>query len=246
MNKAYADLIQLLSQGKYNETLEAIGQKRYSPKIPVGRVWEMCGLAHYGLEEITAAIRALEHANTLVPLSLVAQLSLASAYLHEKYPLTAEAIYLHLQSQPATYESKTICTGVAEGLTRLDLHSDAVTVCQRSLLRYPQSHRLNFLCGINTRHDGAPAHVSKDYFRRALAQLPESIHYAIEYAKECLNVDEIQEAEEALEGINPPELQCVAALQRLKLVYEQMNNGEMEELCDCRLRELYYKMKSKY
>ena len=246
MNVPNVDLIKLLSQGKYQETLEAIGEKRYCAQIPEGRVWEMCGLAHYGLEEISAAIHAIEHANTLVPLSLVGQISLASAYLHEKFPLAAESIYLHLKNQAATYDSQTICTGVAEGLTRLDLHTEGVAVCQRGLLRYPKSHRLNFLCGINMRHDGTPPHVARDHFNRALGQQPKSIHYAIEYAKECLSDGDPQEADKILTSIDPSDLNCVAALQRLKLVYEQMNNSIMQDLCDCRLRMLYYKMQSKY
>lgn len=240
------NLINLLSRGQYEEVFEAIAKNNYCSKIPEGRIWEIRGLAHYGLLEIPSSISDLETANTLVPLSLVAQISLASCYLQEKFVLSAEAIYTHLMAQVATFQSHTICTGVAEGLTRLELNSEARQVCQRSLLRFPKSHRLNFLCGINLREENEPAVVIKDYFQRALSQNPHSIHYAIEYAKECLTAGDIEEAANTLRPLDPKNLHCVAALQRLRLVYAQMNDDAMKEICDDHLRVLYYKMQSKY
>ena len=240
------NLVQLLSKGQYDEVLEAIAHHCYCSSIPEGRILEMRGLAHYGLVDIPSSIRDIETANTLVPLSLVAQISLASCYLQQKFPLSAEAIYTHLMAQPATFESMTICTGVAEGLTRLDLAPEALGVGRRGLLRFPNSHRLNFLCGINLREENAPAHITKDYFQRALRQNPQSIHYAIEYAKECLTAGEVEEAANTLRPLNPSNVQCVAALQRLRLVYAQLDDDVMTETCDDQIRVLYFRMQSKY
>ena len=240
------NLIQLLGKGKYDEVLEAIEFRYYSSQIPEGRIWEMRGLAHYGLVDIPASIYALETANTMVPLSLVAQISLASCYLQEKFPLAAEAIYNYLISQPGTFESQTICTGVAEGLTRLDLRPEALEVIRRGLLRFPNSHRLNYLCGINLRQEEQSPHITRGYFQRALRQNPDSIHYAIEYAKDCLAAEDPKEAANTLRPIDPTNVECVAALQRLRLVYAQINDEEMAECCDDQLRALYYKRQAKY
>ena len=240
------NLIERLSKGKYDEVLEAIEYRHYSPEIPQGRIWEIRGLAHYGLVDIASSMHALEMANTMVPLSLIAQISLASCYLHQKFPLSAETIYLHLMIQPQTYNSQTICTGVAEGLTRLDLRPEALKVCRRGLLRFPNSHRLNFLCGSNLRQQNESPYITRDYFHRALRQNPQSIHYAIEYAKDCLAAEDTEEAINTLRPIDPANVHCVAALQRLRLVYEQINDEVMTESCDDQLRAIYYKRQSKY
>ena len=239
-------IIKLLSQGKYHEVLEALSHDEYAGNIPEGRLAEIRGLAHYGLMDISAAIHHLETANTMVPLSAVAQLSLASCYLNQKFPLAAETIYRHLMSRSDVYDGKTICTGVAEGLTRLDLHTEALTVCRRGLLQFPASHRLNFLSGINLRQDGKSPYVTRDYFRRAVRQNPESPLYAIEYAKDCLDVDDVEDAFETMRPIDPANISCVAVLQRLRLIYDRLGDEVMVESCDDQLRAIYYQRQSKY
>ena len=239
-------IIKLLSQGKYQEVLEAISHGEYDGDIPEGRLSEICGLAHYGLLNIPAAIHPLETANTMVPLSAVAQLSLASCYLNQRFQLSAETIYCHLMSRSEIHDSQTICTGVAEGLTRLDLHEEALEVCRRGLLQFPNSHRLNFLCGINLRQSGKSPHITLDYFLRAVRQNPESALYAIEYAKNCIEIDDTEDAAEILRRIDPASIECVAVLQRLRLVYEQLEDEVMMECCDDQLRAIYYQRQSKY
>ena len=39
---------------------------------------------------------------------------------------------------------------------------------------------------------------------------------------------------------------CVAVLQRLKLIYEQLGEEAMEQACNDRLREMYYQVQSRY
>ncbi|MEC7696540.1 MAG: hypothetical protein VYA11_05535 [Planctomycetota bacterium] len=239
-------IVKLLSQGKYQEVLNALSHGDHTEVIPEGRISEIRGLAHYGLLDIPSAIHHLEIATTMVPLSAVAQLSLASCYLNQKFPLAAEAIYRHLKTRSDVYDGKTLCTGVAEGLTRLDLHTEALSVCHRGLLQYPESHRLNFLCGINLRQDGNSPYVTRDYFRRAVRQNPESPLYAIEYAKDCLETDDFEDAFETMRPIDPANISCVALLQRLRLVYDRLGDEAMTECCDDQLRAIYYQRQSKY
>ena len=239
-------IIKLLSQGKYQEVLETILHGEHADVIPEGRLSEIRGLAHYGLLDIPAAVHHLEIATTMVPLSAVAQLSLASCYLNQKFPLAAETIYRHLMTRSDVYDGKTLCTGVAEGLTRLDLHTEALSVCHRGLLQFPESHRLNFLCGINLRQDGNSPYVTRDYFRRAVRQNPESALYAIEYAKDCLETDDEEDAYETMRPIDPANISCVAVLQRLRLVYDRLGDEAMTECCDDQLRAIYYQRQSKY
>ncbi len=239
-------VIELLGRGQYEKVLRLLANRSDWTGIPEGRFWEIRGLAHYALGEIPAAINAFETANTLVTLSLVAQVSLARCYLRQRFPLAAEAILSHLTTQPLTFENEILCTGVAEGLSQLDMMPETISVCRRSLSRFPQSHRLNFLCGMALRKETCPPGHARKYLQRAFRARPKSILYATELAKECLDAGALDETARVLSEFDPSQLTCVAALQRLKLIYEQLGDEGMEQACSDRLREMYYQVQSRF
>ena len=241
MHEYLSQVLNLLKESQFEDALILLGQLP-SEVQNHPRLWELKGMAYYGLADVNKAMATLEAANTMVPLSLVSQCTLASCYIHSGFPMAASAIYTHLSKQPLLFRSQLLTANVVQGLIQCHLPDTAFGLCQAGLGHFPDCPRLQDQAKVlerppssrfNSPSSGNPSTAG-------------SLRCAIHDAKQAIRLGNLDNARSILRSIEPATLRCVAILQRLARLFTQLGDDERVANCHTRLREIYYQTQSQY
>jgi tetratricopeptide (TPR) repeat protein len=131
----------LLGCGRNDRVVELV-QEALREFSNDGSLWELLGVGLYRLENLTAAIHALETASLLKPLDTGARLYLAMAYAARGKQDLAVFVYLLIGDSPRT--PIWMLPRVARQLGELERFSDALHVCRTIVARAPERHEAHF------------------------------------------------------------------------------------------------------
>jgi tetratricopeptide (TPR) repeat protein len=209
-----------------------------------GHAWQLRGLAHFALGDYERAVDALEHASMLIPLTTLAQTRLAACYLHVRRPQVAAVIYRHLAQVEMLAEELVEC--IADGLIRVRDYQSALQFCLEHLRQFRGNHRLLMSTAEVTRRLGFGSDEVLPFAYQAHRLQPENVSYLILFAQLLVDAGRVREAGNALATIELDRLQCVASLQRLRLLFQRMDDDAGKEHCQARLKQIGYELSSGY
>lgn len=222
---------------------EALGALREPLDRDSGQAWQLSGIIHWELGEIPAATSALERASLLVPLSPLAQCRLAECYLDARRKEVARVMFLHL----ATLDLLTLslCESVAKGLVRCGEDEQALAFSMSGLMRFRVSHRLFFITSDVMRRLGYENDEILPFAYQAHRLRPENLSYRIHFAQHLNVARRPSQAAHLLDCVNIEEVESLASLQRLQMLFNQLNDDASEERCRIRLQQIGYEIESR-
>ncbi|MBB74562.1 MAG: hypothetical protein CMJ75_08620 [Planctomycetaceae bacterium] len=209
-----------------------------------GAAWQLRGLAHFALGDYEQALQALEHASMLIPLSAVAQCRLAACYLFVRRAKVAAVIYLHLAELEMLSEELVEC--IADGLARVREDQAALNFCLDHLRQFRGNHRLLISVAEVTRRLGFDSDEVLPFAYQAHRLQPENVSYRILFVQLLVDAGRVREAGNALAAVELDRLQCVASLQRLRLLFKRIDDEAGVEHCQARLTQIGYELSSGY
>lgn len=240
-----SQVLNLLKESQFEDALILLGQLP-SEVQNHPRLGELKGMAYYGLADVNKAMATLEAANTMVPLSLVSQCTLASCYIHSGFTMAASAIYTHLSKQALLFRSQLLTANVVQGLIQCQLPDTALALCQAGLGHFPDCPRLREQAKILQRPPTSRFDSPSSGTSSGNPSAAGSLRCAIHDAKQAIRLGNLDHARSILRSIDPATLQCVAILQRLARLFTQLGDDERVANCNTRLREIYYQTQSQY
>ena len=209
-----------------------------------GAVWQLRGLAYFELRDIPAAVLALERACLLVPLSPIAQLRLAESYIKTRRREVAVIILSHLGTLEALPED--IAVSVTQGLNRVGQCELALQFGLDSLRRFRSSHRLLFsvakvMWRLNYSADDVLPFAYQAHHIR-----PGNLRYRIFFAQLLLRAKRPREAARLLIAVELEQVDCIASLERMGLLLQQLHEFTALRYCRARLQQIGYELGSRY
>ena len=233
----------LFARGEYSGVLRVLHDAR-EQLCDNGDAWQLRGLANYALGDHQQAVNALEHASLLIPLTALAQSRLAACYLFVRRPQLAAVIYQHLAKMEMLSEELVQC--IADGLVKVRDYRTALSFCLEHLRQFRGNHRLLMNAADVTRRLGFDSEEILPFAYQAHRLQPENVSYLILFVQLLVDAGRLREAENALGTVELDRVQCVASLQRLRLLFQRMNDEAGTEHCQARLKQIGYELSSDY
>lgn len=204
-----------------------------------GRIWEFSGLICRELNCFQGALHAFETANTLIPLSVKAQIALADCYIHSEKQELALEIFKYLSQKNgiplsllALVKSRLLLLYKPEAKK-----CEVVSIIENSEISAEQHYNLAFYMG-NT---GYPVKIIEQEIKKAIQLAPDHLEYRVGLAGFLSQIDRAKDgypyvAQLTLEYIS--ELICECCLKRLVNVFMAANDQQKVTSCLNRLREI--------
>lgn len=233
----------MIEQAEFGEALAELRQlEPYT--VDDGRAWQLRGFAHFGLGDRRRATAAFESASLLIPLASKAQLRLAQLYLERRRREAAQAIYLHLADRESLPEAEVEL--VAGGLAAVGAYDEALRFCLAQLGRFDGNHKLSFAAAIAMRRLGRDDAEILNFLQRAHRLQPNDVSYRIALARCLLTENHRSEATRVLDGVDLEATRCIPSLQRMRILFERLNDSERVEHCRARLHAIALQVSSGY
>lgn len=234
---------QLVDRGRFTKALERLGALTVDTADD-GYAWQLRGMAHFGLAEYGQAMTAFEHASLLVPLCVEAQSRLAACYMASRRRNVAAVIYEHLATLEMLPED--VVEAVSAGLATTGKHEAALRFCLTQLQQFRGNHKLLYAAAAAMRKLDYDTDEILPLAYQAHRLQPDNVSYRIAFAQHLVSADRSSEAARVLRGIDLDELQCIPSLQRLRLLFESLNELDGAAHCRARLEQIGYELSSTY
>jgi tetratricopeptide (TPR) repeat protein len=201
-----------------------------------GRIVQLQGLVWHARRRYVSAIRALELASSLVPLSLPAQLAMADAYRRCGRPNDARTIlsFLTRRSDMPTV----LLPNLTAGLGIVGEYQQALDVCREASRREPDRDEPLYGMAYYMNKLGYPPEVILPLLRQCRALSPESRLYRTSLAVMCGRAGHWEDAYELFADIDPSSLRCQTCVRFMISVFERIGDHERRDAGLCRLLEL--------
>jgi tetratricopeptide (TPR) repeat protein len=201
-----------------------------------GRIVQLQGLVWHARRRYLAAVRALELASALVPLSLPAQLAMADSYRRAGRPNDARPIlsYLAERSDMPTV----LLPNLTAGLGLVGEYQQALDVCREASRREPERDEPLYGMAYYMNKLGYPTEVMLALLRRCRALAPESRLYRTSLAVMCGRAGLWEEAYELFADVDPQTVRCQTCIRFMIGVFEHIGDHERRDAGLCRLLEL--------
>jgi tetratricopeptide (TPR) repeat protein len=201
-----------------------------------GRIVQLQGLVWHARRRYVSAIRALELASTLVPLSLPAQLAMADAYRRCGRPNDARTIlsFLAERSDMPTV----LLPNLTAGLGIVGEYQQALDVCREASRREPERDEPLYGMAYYMNKLGYPPEVILPLLRQCRALSPECRLYRTSLAVMCGRAGHWEEAYELFAEVDPATLRCQTCVRFMIRVFEHIGDHERRDAGLCRLLEL--------
>jgi Flp pilus assembly protein TadD len=234
-----------LEAGDFDEALEHAGRglELYPDD---GRLWEMRGIALGCRRETDEAMRSLETASTLVPLSAVGQMALAACYLRTQNRESAKCIYEYLATMDDL--STEILAELATGLDYVGRTELALDVCQALVCRVPNCDMAWFMMAGHMTKLDRPAEQIMAAMRRAFELRPGHALYRVDLALLLARCGRRKEAYQLVTAVELPELldvRCPPRLAGLITMFRTMNDERRASVCQLRITQLMERRRAK-
>ncbi|HWL09943.1 MAG TPA: hypothetical protein VNQ76_16175 [Planctomicrobium sp.] len=204
-----------------------------------GRLWELKGLLHADQGEVELARKALETANSLVPLQPEGRCTLAECYTLEGMTDLARDLFCSLVEWDQT--QTTLLLRIASSFDRIGRADLSVHACRKASLRDPGFARPFYEMAYYMRRCQYPPHLIESMARHAVQLDPDSISYRIGLAAFLHSLNRMQDAYQVISDMTLGQLRrvtCHCCLTRLVDVCEAGNDLERTQACHERLLEI--------
>ena len=209
-------------------------QLRLDPNA--GRLWERLGILQHSRQRPNLALRSLETASLLVPLSHDGQMTLAGCYLAAGFPESARAIYRHLAA--AIDLATTLLGDLAAGLGRVGEHELALAVCRDAAQRLPGQAAPLMGIARHLRRLRRPPATILPYLTRAFEADPTNTECRISLAWMLHACGRSADGAELLDNVAVAEVECVPSLTFMHRVFEAVEDQQCAAICKYRLEAL--------
>ena len=224
--------------GDYAQAAELVGQG-LSQDSDYGPLWQLRGLVQHAQGDTAAAIRCLEAATTLGPLSAAAQCVLAECYGKVGQSALAGTIFKHLVT--STSCPSELLSTVSIGLQKLGDFEGALAACREAARRMPEEDAPWFGIAFCMSRLGYPPERILSPLQRAFNLAPECLSYRVGLACMLHRAGQLDRAcrlvqhlsIEAIEAIT-----CANCLRRLAVLYEAVDDAARRDACHLRLGDL--------
>lgn len=202
----------------------------------VGEIWELLGLLHCHRGAHDHAMRALERATTLAPLSIRAQLVLAHCYRKAGFVESASAIYVYLA---ATAQLPVGCVGVVvRELQQLNECHWALKVCRDWVRMTPDCDEPLAILAELMSHCGYPPETVLSVHERVVQLAPRVPAYRVGLGCHLMRMGRGAEAYATLSSLNASDIAQLSDLKSLKDLEELFQwAGDQDRYEACRRRE---------
>ena len=207
-----------------------------------GMAWQIRGLLHFELAEYRLALNAFEQASLLIPLDPQAQCQLAECYLRSRKRDVARVIYVYLAGLEMLPEETVV--PVARGLASTDELGASLNFCLVQLRRFRANHELHSIAATVMQRLGCNPDDIHPFVFQAHHLRPDILPYRIAYAQHLLAMQRTREAAATLAFIDLGRIECVASLERLRMLFEQVENEKGAETCKAKLEQIHYQRSS--
>ncbi len=201
-----------------------------------GRRWEILGILQSRSRQHDAAVRSLETASLLCPLSSHGQLVLADEYVRAGHVESARAIYQYLATLiPLEIE---LLEPLAAGLGRVGERELALTICREAADRMPGEAAPLLGIVYYLRRLRRPAATVLPYLTRAFELDPSDTECRISLAWILHSCGRSDDGARLLDEISLSEVDCVRSLTLMRCVYEAVQDDHCATVCKYRLEAL--------
>ncbi|WP_161603402.1 tetratricopeptide repeat protein [Blastopirellula marina] len=186
-----------------------------------------------------AALRTLEHARQLQPLSMAAQLAIADCYCQRGDFEDGRSIYCELSERDDL--PPTLMSCLAEGLGRLQEFDRARRVCELAVQHNPDCHAALYGVVFYMCRAGEPAEKSIPLVERLIDLAPRVFRYRMSLATLYGQQEEQEKAYLAIADASTDELHsvdCTCCVTRLIDLFAQFGDKERAAYCRCRMIEI--------
>ena len=194
-----------------------------------GRLIERQGLVWHASGDFTAAVRALETAALLVPLTISVQMVQAHSYLRIGRKTEAQTIlrYLATRTDLPTPLLPQLCVG----LGRVGEYQLALEMCREASLRDSESDEAVYGMAFYMSKLGYPPETVLPLLRRAFALEPHRPIYRLGLAVACARNGLMREAYDLFRGLNVEQIACVRCLDAMAQVCRNFGDKARVKAC---------------
>lgn len=203
-----------------------------------GRSWEMLGTMYHATGQIASAVSALEHATTLVPLTLVGQYSLADCYLDIGMTHTASDMFEHLMYQKLPTE---LVPPVVAALSKVGLNFHALELSREAASRNPSCDEAWFSIAHHMALCGYPPCLVVPVLNQAVELEPRNPVYRCTLAKFAIEAEESGIAYRAIANLEPASIQqlaCTFCILHFEHLYKTAGDDVRAKACRDRMNEI--------
>lgn len=202
-----------------------------------GRQWELLGLLAYANEDYRLALRAIETANSLVPLGASGQVVLARCYDRFGFRASARAIYGHLAEQRRGLPAE-LLEPVAAGLGRNGEYELALNVCRLAAERSPENAEPLLAMVQYMRRLRRPVEQVLPVLFRAHHLEPENVECRITLAWLLHEAGRSEEGAYLLRPVAADDSSCIRCLTLMQCIFESVGDDDGAQACQWRLTAL--------
>lgn len=201
-----------------------------------GRLWELQGLIYFGMQDYFSAVRGLERATMLKPLTNPARICLAQAY----GKTGRNELSLDLLKGLISCDLLSVINllQLASALDEFDHPELALQACRRAMQDDPSNAQACYDMGYYSARCGCPPHVTEALARKAISLNPDEIRYQVGLASLLIKQQRRVDALKVISKFRDEDLErigCRCCLQRILDLYEQYGDFHRTTLCRQRL-----------
>ena len=209
-----------------------------------GDICQLRGLAHYLLGDNERALPSLETATMLIPLSPIAQCAMADCYIRTRKRDIAIVIYEHLSTIEQLPER--VAELVAKGLSKVGHQTAALNFCLLQLRVYRANPVLMYHTSEAMRQLNYPVDELLPFAYQAHKLKPGDNANRVSYAQHLCAAGRYEEVARLLAPLDVDEIDCIASLERMKTMFEQIGDVHRRDQCAAKLKGIEYQVGSTY
>ena len=201
-----------------------------------GPLWQLRGLLQHAQADTGGAIRCLEAATTLGPLSATAQCVLAECYGKIGQGALAGTIFKHLATSKSCPTE--LLSTVSIGLQKIGDFDGALIACREAARRMPEEDTPWFGIAFCMSRLGYPADAIISPLQRAFNLAPECMSYRVGLACMLHRAGQLDRACRLIQHLSIETIDAISCgncLRRLAVLYDAIDEPTRRDACHHRL-----------
>ncbi|MEX2138234.1 MAG: tetratricopeptide repeat protein [Pirellulales bacterium] len=238
VSELIADAWRYFNAGDYAHAAE-LAQHGLAQDPDYGPLWQLRGLLQQAQGDTAGAVRCLEAATTLGPLSATAQCALANCYAAVGQSALAGTIFKYLATSKSCPAE--LLSTVSIGLQRLGDFDGALVACREAARRMPEEDAPWFGIAFCLSRLGYPPDMILSPLQKAFDLAPECMSYRVGLACMLHRAGQLDRACRLIQHLSIETIEaitCTNCLHRLVVLYEAIDDAARRDACSQRLTRL--------
>ncbi|QDU80551.1 hypothetical protein Pla110_22820 [Polystyrenella longa] len=238
LSETLVDARQLLNQKFYYQSLRKV-DNALNDDPDAAPLWELRGLIHRGLTNLSGALSSIETAMTLAPLSSEGSCLLAECYVALDKPDLAYQVADNLWKKKGLDNSSRL--SLAAIFNQLGFVNRAVLLCRKAICHDPAESQAYYDLSVFLGRGGHPLHIVESVARRAIDLDPENVYFRVGLAATLHRAHRSRRAYELIQSFGQSEIRqirCGCCLKQIIEIFEQTGDFENVQTCEEQLNHL--------